>query len=226
MDLQQDAVQKTNKGAQKLLSYTIQAAKLTEEIFKMMLGKAAKGRSSLDSRNSADRRNSSDSRNNANRKNSSDSRNNADRKNSSDGRNNADHKNNADSRNNADHKNNADNSKNKYSTTTVAAMAANGRKLTGVEDVPEIAKRFYKSAGKQGIALTMLQDKSTNPPTFHLCIYKGQESMFNRLAKNFLNEEAQRKLKPSLRQKLQAKVKEAKEQMSQLVEKVKQERSR
>lgn len=150
MDLQQDAAQKTEKSLKKLLSYTIQAARLTESAFKMMLGKAAMGREDM--------------------------------------------------------------GKDKYSTTSVAAMAAKGGELTIISEgmLPDVAKRFYKSAGKQGIPFTMLQDKSTNPPIIHLCIYKGQEKVFNTLVKNFLKEEAKRKLKQSLRQKLHVKVKEAK----------------
>lgn len=160
MDLQQDATQKTEKSVKKLLSFTMQAAKLTEEVFKTMLSKAAKDREPHIS-------------------------------------------------------------KDKYSTTSVAAMAAKGGELTVINEgmLPDVAKRFYKYAGKKGIPFTMLQDKSTNPPTFHLCIYKGQEGVFRNLVKNFLKEEAQRKSKPSLRKKLHEKVKEAKEKYNEWQEK-------
>lgn len=42
MDLQQDVTRKTGKSAEKVLSYTTQALKMTEEVFKALLAKASK----------------------------------------------------------------------------------------------------------------------------------------------------------------------------------------
>jgi hypothetical protein len=151
MDLQQDVNNKVEQGVEKIVSFTLQAGKLTEEVFKELLAKG--------------------------------------------------------------NKTNIKSPKEKYSTTSIGEMTRDGKKITviGESMLPDVAKRFYKYAGRKKIPFSMLADNSTAPPTYHLCIYKSHEGVFKNVVQNFLKEEADRKTKPSLRKRLQVKIREAKE---------------
>lgn len=120
-----------------------------------------------------------------------------------------------------------DRGKDKYSTTTIGQMTKNGNQITVIDEgmLPDMAKRFYKYAGRQKIPFTMLTDNSKNPPMYHLCIYKSQEGVFKNIVKNFMDSEKQ--MKPSLRKKLQVKNKEARDMnISRQAERGNHERSR
>ncbi len=103
--------------------------------------------------------------------------------------------------------------KDKYSTSSVAEMTKSGRSIEVLDTgmLPDVAKRFYNAAKKDGLAFSMLKDSSTNPPTYSLCFYEKDRALIKKTVSNFLAKEAKQKEKPSVIRKLKVMIKKAKE---------------
>lgn len=103
--------------------------------------------------------------------------------------------------------------KDKYSTTSVAKMTKSGKSIEMLDSgmLPNVAKRFYKTAKKEGLAFSMLKDKSTNPPTYLLCFYEKDRALIKKTVSNFMAKEAQQTEKQSVIKKLKVMGEKAKE---------------
>lgn len=105
------------------------------------------------------------------------------------------------------------NAKDKYSTSTVAEMTKSGRSIEVLDSgmLPNVAKRFYNTAKKDGLAFSMLKDSSTNPPTYSLCFYEKDRALIKKTVSNFLAKEAKQVKKQSVIRKLKVMGEKAKE---------------
>lgn len=101
----------------------------------------------------------------------------------------------------------------KYSTSSVAEMTSSGRKIEVLDTgmLPNVAKRFYNTAKKDGLAFSMLRDSSTDPPTYSMCFYEKDMALIKKTVSNFLAKEAKQIKKPSVVQKLKVMGEKAKE---------------
>lgn len=105
------------------------------------------------------------------------------------------------------------NAKDKYSTSSVAEMTKSGRSIEVLDSgmLPNVAKRFYNTAKKDGLAFSMLKDSSTNPPTYSLCFYEKDRALIKKTVSNFLAKEAKQVKKQSVIRKLKVMGEKAKE---------------
>ena len=101
----------------------------------------------------------------------------------------------------------------KYSTSSVAEMTKSGRNIEVLDTgmLPNVAKRFYNAAKKDGLAFSMLKDSSSTPPTYSLCFYEKDRALIKKTVSNFLAKEAKQMEKQSVIRKLKVMGEKAKE---------------
>ncbi len=101
----------------------------------------------------------------------------------------------------------------RYSTSSVAEMTKSGRNIEVLDTgmLPNVAKRFYNAAKKDGLAFSMLKDSSSTPPTYSLCFYEKDRALIKKTVSNFLANEAKQIKKQSVIRKLKVMGEKAKE---------------